>query len=89
MPERAGIVTRAGHICMICGFLPTTKNKYRELQDHLVRKHFAEQIKAALPTRRPYVCPEPSCPIEGKDWQVRNVETHLSVKYDLRDVPLA
>ncbi len=69
MPERAGIVTRAGHICMLCGFLPTTKNKYRELQDHLVRKHFNDQIKGALPTRRPYVCPEPSCPIEGKDWQ--------------------
>ncbi len=56
---------------MICGFLPTTKNKYRELQDHLVRKHFNDQVKAALPTRRPYVCPEPTCPIEGKDWQVR------------------
>ncbi len=44
MPERAGIVTRAGHICMLCHYLPTTKNKYRELQDHLVRKHFSEQV---------------------------------------------
>ena len=35
-----------------------------------MRKHFQEQVKAALPTRRPYVCPEPTCPIEGKDWQV-------------------
>ena len=69
MPERTGIVTRAGHICMICGFLPTTKNKYRELQDHLVRKHFNDRIKAVLPTRRPYMCPEPNCTIEGKDWQ--------------------
>jgi hypothetical protein len=60
---------RAGHICMICGFIPTTKNKYRELQDHLVRKHFNDRIKAALPTKRPYMCPEPSCTIEGKDWQ--------------------
>ena len=32
MPERAGIVTCRGHICMLCGYLPTTKNKYRELQ---------------------------------------------------------
>ena len=32
VPERAGIVTRSGHICQICKFLPTTKNKYRELQ---------------------------------------------------------
>ena len=58
-----------GHICMICGFIPSTKNKYRELQDHLVRKHFNDRIKAALPTKRPYMCPEPSCTIEGKDWQ--------------------
>lgn len=71
MPERSGIVTRAGHICMICGFLPMTKNKYRELQDHLVRKHFNDRIKAVLPVRRPYMCPEPSCNIEGKDWQVQ------------------
>ncbi|XP_059096699.1 myb-like protein Q [Tigriopus californicus] len=69
MPERTGIVTRSGHICMICGHIPTTKNKYRELQDHLVRKHFNERIKAALPTKRPYLCPEPHCKIEGKDWQ--------------------
>ena len=46
------------HICMICGFIPSTKNKYRELQDHLVRKHFSDRIKAALPTKRPYMCPE-------------------------------
>ena len=75
MPEQkkttvSGSAPRAtGHICMICGFIPSTKNKYRELQDHLVRKHFNDRIKAALPTKRPYMCPEPSCTIEGKDWQ--------------------
>ena len=75
MPEQKkatvnGSAPRAtGHICMICGFIPSTKNKYRELQDHLVRKHFNDRIKAALPTKRPYMCPEPSCTIEGKDWQ--------------------
>ena len=36
MPEKR-IFAKAGHICMICGFRARTKNKYRELQDHLVR----------------------------------------------------
>ena len=58
-----------GQSCMICGFVPSTKNKYRELQDHLVRKHFNDRVKAALPKKGPYKCPEPSCVIEGKDWQ--------------------
>ncbi len=39
MPEKR-IFAKAGHICMVCGFRATTKNKYRELQDHLVRRHF-------------------------------------------------
>ena len=67
--RKDAVVNSTGHICMICGFIPSTKNKYRELQDHLVRKHFNDRIKAALPTKRPYMCPEPSCTIEGKDWQ--------------------
>ena len=37
---------KAGHMCMVCGFRATTKNKYRELQDHLVRQHF--QVKKIL-----------------------------------------
>ena len=52
MPEKR-IFAKAGHVCMMCGFKATTKNKYRELQDHLVRRHFQDRIKAALPTRRP------------------------------------
>merc|ERR1719507_626705 len=68
MPEKR-IFAKAGHICMICGFKATTKNKYRELQDHLSRRHFHERIKASLPTRRPFMCPDPSCTVEGKDWQ--------------------
>ena len=44
MPEKR-IFAKAGHICMICGFKATTKNKYRELQDHLSRRHFHERIK--------------------------------------------
>ena len=32
--------------------------------------HFLqERIKAALPTRRPFVCPDSGCNVEGKDWQ--------------------
>ncbi len=26
--------------CEICGFVPYTKNKYREKQDHLAKLHF-------------------------------------------------
>ena len=68
MPEKR-IFAKSGHVCMMCGFKATTKNKYRELQDHLVRQHFQDRIKAALPTRRPFMCPDPSCNVEGKDWQ--------------------
>ena len=68
MPEKR-IFAKAGHICMICGFRARTKNKYRELQDHLVRQHFQDRIKAALPTKRPFMCPDKSCTVEGKDWQ--------------------
>ena len=68
MPEKR-IFAKAGHVCMMCGFKATTKNKYRELQDHLSRRHFHERIKASLPTRRPFMCPDPSCTVEGKDWQ--------------------
>ncbi len=49
MPEKR-IFAKAGHICMICGFRARTKNKYRELQDHLVRQHF--QVK-----NQPRFCP--------------------------------
>ena len=68
VPEKR-IFAKAGHICMICGFRARTKNKYRELQDHLVRQHYQDRIKAALPTRRPFMCPDSSCTVEGKDWQ--------------------
>ena len=67
--RKDAVVNSTGHICMICGFIPLTKNKYRELQDHLVYKHFNDRIHAALPTKRPYTCPVLSCITEGKDWQ--------------------
>ena len=58
--------------CAICHFQATTRNPYRHLhlQDHLARVHFKERIAAELPTKKPYICPEPGC--ENKhypDWQ--------------------
>ena len=69
LPEKRILINIGDHVCMMCGFKATTKNKYRELQDHLVRHHFKDQIKAALPTARPFMCPDDSCNVEGKDWQ--------------------
>uniref|UniRef100_A0A0K2T3Y6 C2H2-type domain-containing protein n=1 Tax=Lepeophtheirus salmonis TaxID=72036 RepID=A0A0K2T3Y6_LEPSM len=84
--SQARFQTRSGHICVLCGFIPTTKNKYRELQDHLVRVHFREDIKAALPTRRPYLCPEKNCNVEGKDWQA--LMRHYTGKHGVLDAYL-
>ena len=56
--------------CAICHFQATTRNPYRHLQDHLALVHFKERIAAELPTKKPYICPEPGC--ENKqypDWQ--------------------
>ena len=39
---------RTIHTCELCGFEPSSKNKYREKQDHLVRKHFREQIEEEI-----------------------------------------
>ena len=61
----------AVQICPICKFQASTKNPYRHLQDHLARVHFKERIALELPTKKPYICPEPGC--EHKhypDWQV-------------------
>jgi hypothetical protein len=35
-----GSLTPSRNECEICGFLPYTKNKYREKQDHLAKSHF-------------------------------------------------
>jgi len=60
---------RTTHTCELCGFEPKTKNKYREKQDHLVMKHFKEQIDKIFPHCRPYSCPNTECSFEGKDKQ--------------------
>ena len=59
-------VVRNTH-CELCGFQPKTNNKCREIQDHLIFKHFKDQLDTLLPQSRPYICPAENCFHEGKD----------------------
>jgi hypothetical protein len=34
--------------CEICGFVPYTKNKYREKQDHLAKLHFKVSLQIEI-----------------------------------------
>ena len=61
--------------CELCGFQPKTKNKYREKLDHLVLKHFRDQLNNLLPQTRPFICPFENCIYEGKDKQA--VQRHF------------
>ena len=67
--------------CELCGFVPYTKNKYREKQDHLAKFHFKERIEAVLPTSRPYSCPDPGCEYLGKDKQ--DILRHYTGKHNI------
>ena len=67
--------------CEICGFVPYTKNKYREKQDHLAKFHFKERIDAVMPTTRPYACPDCDCNYLGKDKQ--DVLRHYTGKHNI------
>ena len=67
--------------CEICGFVPYTKNKYREKQDHLAKFHFKERIDAVMPTTRPYSCPDFNCNYLGKDKQ--DVLRHYTGKHNI------
>ena len=67
--------------CEICGFVPYTKNKYREKQDHLAKFHFKERIDAVMPTTRPYACPDSDCNYLGKDKQ--DVLRHYTGKHNI------
>ena len=53
--------------CELCGFEPRTKNKYREKQDHLVEKHFKDEIDKIIPFCSPYVCPAEGNSLRGID----------------------
>jgi hypothetical protein len=67
--------------CEICGFVPYTKNKYREKQDHLSKFHFKERIDAVMPANRPYACPAADCSYLGKDKQ--DVLRHYTGKHNI------
>ena len=70
--------------CELCGFVPYTKNKYREKQDHLAKFHFKERIDAVLPTGRPYACPADECEYLGKDKQ--DILRHYTGKHNILKV---
>ena len=70
--------------CDICGFVPYTKNKYREKQDHLVKVHFKERLDTMLPQRQPYHCPYQGCEYVGKDKQ--DVTRHFTGKHNILKV---
>jgi len=67
--------------CEICGFVPYTKNKYREKQDHMAKSHFKERIDGLLPSGSPYSCPDPECQYRGKDKQ--DVQRHYTGKHNI------
>jgi len=72
---------RARNECEICGFIPYTKNKYREKQDHLAKMHFKERIDVLIPTTRPYACPYTSCAYQGRDRQ--DILRHYTGKHNI------
>ena len=43
-----GLLLLTRNECEICGFVPYTKNKYREKQDHLAKSHFKVRILPKL-----------------------------------------
>ena len=67
--------------CELCGYVPTTKNKSREKQDHLARIHFKDKIYKVIPKCRPYKCPESDCLYVGKDNQ--SILRHFTGKHDI------
>ena len=66
--------------CEICGFVGSTKNKYRERLDHLANVHFKERLEAVIPKARPYACPALEGSVVGKDKQ--DVLRHYTVKHN-------
>ena len=72
---------RTPHTCELCGFEPSSNNKYWEKKDHLVMKHFKEQIVMILPHCRPYNCPNTGCSFEGKDKQ--DLRRHYTSNHDV------
>ena len=67
--------------CELCGYVPITKNKYRERLDHLARVHFKDKIDKFVPKCQPYKCPEIECLYVGKDNQ--SILRHFTVKHEI------
>ena len=65
IPKDIPVPNFNGQFCRLCGFKPTTRNKYREIQDHTIREHFKEQIEKQLSKSKD--CPK--CDYHGKDKQ--------------------
>ena len=65
IPKDIPVPNFNGQFCRLCGFKPTTRNKYREIQDHTIREHFKEQIENQLSKSKD--CPK--CDYHGKDKQ--------------------
>ena len=84
---------RTPHTCELCGFEPTTNNKSREKQDHLVMKHFKEQIEKILPHCRPFSCPNTECSFESKsskqDLLRHYARNHVVLELYLKEALLA
>ena len=55
--------------CEICGFKASTKNKCRELQDHLLNSHFKEKVDKDLHEVTPRNTKCPQCDYVAKDRQ--------------------
>ena len=70
-------------MCIICGFKPTTRNKYRDFRDHLLSSHFQDEFKHQPPSQR-FMCPGHSCKVEVKNLQALMI--HYTRKHgDLSD----
>ena len=58
------------HQCELCGFEPNSrKNKNRGRIDHLILKHFKEEIDKMLPNCFPWKCPISNCSVVFRDQQ--------------------
>ena len=68
-------------VCELCGFEPRTKNKYREKQDHLISKHFREEINQILRYAPRNTCPITECGYIGKDKQT--IIRHFAGKHGI------
>ena len=80
IPKDIPVPNFNGQFCRLCGFKPTTRNKYREIQDHTIREHFKEQIENQLSKSKD--CPKCENPIEKNGGCNHMVCYHGQCKYN-------